>query len=282
MITSGAKPSRLPPGGGTIEKFAAGLAPRVEPSGDTDLEQLDLPATLLTWLKPPLERLGYTVDRAWLGPGQTPRPVYYTLAKNDVIELTLIHLPAIFYTPTNFVALAAASLGFTFGDRPRLHLCAEEREDPPAYLESALKSWSTRGVLARFHPWSVLHRVATEPDPGKVVVEILELEVDPADVVKLNRAQFDVLNTSLLTRFPDPDMLKRMLRIEFGKNLAAISSSKVGLEVNVEDVIERAERDGWIRAFIRVAVEKDPKNEKLKEVAAQLRVSSNGGAPADS
>src|SRR5215217_405172 len=105
MITSGKTRRSLPPGGGTIEKLAAGLAPTVEPAADADLEKLNLPDVLLEWLKPPLDQLGYKIDLTWLPPGRTPRPVYYTVAKNDVVELTLIHLPAIFYTPTNFVAL---------------------------------------------------------------------------------------------------------------------------------------------------------------------------------
>jgi hypothetical protein len=277
MIASGAKPGRLPPGSGTLEKLAAGLAPRVDPDGEADLEQLDLPDVVLAWLSPPLEQLGYTIERTWLPPGKTPRPVTYTVAKNG-IELILIHLPPIFYKPTNYVAVAAAGLGLAFGPHSRLHLCAQEQEKPPDYLDSALKSWNTFGILAVFHAWSVLHTLRDKPDAAARVTEILKLDVDAADVVQLNRAQFDVLNKSLLARFPRQDFLRRLLREEFEKNLSAISSDRVGIEENVEDLIERAEAEGWIRKLVRVAAEKDPKNDELAKVAAELAVSANGGA----
>jgi Effector-associated domain 1 len=279
MITSGAKRGRLPPGGGRLEKLAAGLAPTVEREGEADLEQLDLPDIVLQWLRPPLEQLGYTIESTWLPPGMTPRPLCYTVAKSGVIELTLIHLPAAFYKPTTVIALAANSLGFVFGQHARLHLCAEEQEKPPAYIDKALKSWQMYGILAMFHAWSVLHTLADETDPAARVVEILKLDVDSAEVFQLNGAQFEALNKSLLERFSRPGPLRRLLREEFDKNLSAISSDAVGIEANVQDVIERAEAEGWIRKLVRVAAEKDPENDELRQVAAELDASANGGVP---
>jgi hypothetical protein len=278
MITSAAKRGRLPPGGGTIEKLAAGLAPSVEPTAGSDLEMLDLPDVLVEWLRPPLEELGYTIERTWLPPGRTPLPMYYTVAKNNVIELTLIHLPAIFYTPTNLVALAAASLGFSFGDHPRLHLCAEEREKPPSYLDTALKGWNTRGIRARFHAWSVFSKLKTEPDPCAGVVKILELNVDTVDFVELTRAQFDVLYESLGARFPRPDQLRRFVR-QFEQNLSMLSSDMANLKVNVEEVISCAQAEGWLLDLVRGAIEKDPQNDDLRQLAMELGVSVIGGAP---
>jgi Effector-associated domain 1 len=284
MITSPRR-DRVPPGGGAIDKLAAGLAPRLEPAGDADLEKLDLPDVLLDWLRPPLEQLGYEIKRLWLEADATPRPLFYTVAKNDVIELTLIHLPPIFYSPTNIVAVAAKGIGFAFGPNPRLHLCSEQQDKLPPYLEKAMTGWNAFGVVATFHTWTELGRLAVENDRAALVVEILELDADHAAlasrVIHLERGQFDVTSRSLLARFTRQDALRRLLREEFGKNLSAISSDKVDLEVNVEDVIEHAERNGWIRDLVRVALEKDPKNDGLRKVAAALGVSSNGDAPGD-
>ncbi len=244
--------------------------------------QLELPDALVACLRPPLEQLGFAIAPGRLETSFT-KPLDYTLAKNGGTELTLLSLPAIFYGATNVVVLAANGLGFLFGPGSRLHLWAQDRDGVPQYLQTAIDAWNGAGIRARFHPWMRLAEIEAASDGAGFVSNMFELARRdgaapvPAEVSELEREQFNELYGALHSAF-DPATFRTMLRQKLNRRLGDVAKSGTFPDM-VMDVIESAEKGGWVRELVEGALEANPGNPKMQAAAASFGLSApRGGA----
>jgi hypothetical protein len=278
VIASAGGSERAPSSGrAVVDKLARGVSFDVA----DELEQLELPDALLVCLRPPLEQLGFGMAPAQIETSLLPRPLGYTLAKNGGTELALVNLPRVFYGATNVVVLAANGLGFLFGAGSRLHLWAEDRDGVPQYLQAAIDAWNGAGILARFHPWMRLAEIEAAADRAEFVSNMFELArrggapPGPPVVAELEREQFNELYDALHSAF-DSGTLRTMLRQKLNRRLDDIAHSGP-FPGMVMDVIESAEKDGWVRDLVAGALEAKPENPKVQAAAASLGVSAAHG-----
>ena len=280
MIASGAGSEREPSGGrAVVEKLARGVSLDIE----DELVQLQLPDELVACLRPPLEQLGFAIAPGRLEKSLLPTPLDYTLARNGGTELALLNLPTIFYGATNAVVLAANGIGFLFGSGSRLHLWAEDRDAVPQYLQTAIDAWNGAGIRTRFHPWMRLAEIEAASDVAGFVSNMFELAGRggaapvPAEASDLEREQFNELYGALHSAF-EPSTLRTMLRHKLNRRLEDIAKPGPFTDM-VMDVIESAEKGGWVRELVEGALEQNPGSPKMQAVAASFGVSAPQGEP---
>lgn len=85
----------------------------------------------------------------------------------------------------------------------------------------------------------------------------------------LTKELFKELQQALISAFPDEARLERMLKLQLGKNLAAISTADNLLEI-VFRLIETAEAENWVLELVGGARAANPGNTALQAVEANL------------